>query len=134
MASRPSGKMLKSLPPDPARHQDSAITLERVAWQQWWTWDPSYRLQWRQVVIAIPARRMQQDRLHAEHTIPPRRSACQASERPPCCHKESAVTYLLPILAEREPHCGQLRRLSRRDSGKVRPRVHTSVSMSYFFR
>src|ERR1019366_8539403 len=27
MASRPSGKMLKSLPPDPARHQDSAITL-----------------------------------------------------------------------------------------------------------
>src|ERR1039458_7997935 len=26
MASRPSGKMLKSLPPDPARHQDSAIT------------------------------------------------------------------------------------------------------------
>src|ERR1035437_7464458 len=28
MASRPSGKMLKSLPPDPARHQDSAITIE----------------------------------------------------------------------------------------------------------
>src|ERR1035437_2697817 len=27
MASRPSGKMLKSLPPDPARHQDSAITV-----------------------------------------------------------------------------------------------------------
>src|ERR1039458_7734118 len=26
MASRPSGKMLTSLPPDPARHQDSAIT------------------------------------------------------------------------------------------------------------
>src|SRR5450759_567135 len=31
MASRPSGKMLKSLPPDPARHQDSAITLPTVA-------------------------------------------------------------------------------------------------------
>src|SRR5665811_972416 len=28
MASRPSGKMLKSLPPDPARHQDSAITRQ----------------------------------------------------------------------------------------------------------
>src|ERR1019366_6213435 len=102
MASRPSGKMLKSLPPDPARHQDSAITLERVAWQQWWTWDPSYRLQWRQVVIAIPARRMQQDRLQAGHTIPPSRSVRQAPSRHPCCHKESAVASLLPILAERE--------------------------------
>src|ERR1039458_9954116 len=30
MASRPSGKMLKSLPPDPARHQDSAITRWKV--------------------------------------------------------------------------------------------------------
>src|ERR1019366_2922022 len=111
MASRPSGKMLKSLPPDPARHQDSAITLERVAWQQWWTWDPSYRLQWRQVVIAIPARRMQQDRLRAGHTTPPSHSVRQASERPPCCHKESAVAYLLPILAEQEPVERQRRQL-----------------------
>src|ERR1035437_2060060 len=31
MASRPSGKMLKSLPPDPARHLDSAIT-HVIAW------------------------------------------------------------------------------------------------------
>src|SRR5450759_4868162 len=30
MASRPSGKMLKSLPPDPARHQDSAITPDAL--------------------------------------------------------------------------------------------------------
>src|SRR5450759_4497171 len=55
------------------------------------------------VVIAIPARRMQQDRLQAGHTIPPSRSGRQASERPPCCHKESAVAYLLPILAAWEP-------------------------------
>jgi hypothetical protein len=27
MASRPSGKMLKSPPPDPARHQNSALAL-----------------------------------------------------------------------------------------------------------
>jgi hypothetical protein len=66
-------------------------------------WAPLYRLQWRQVVIAIPARRMQQDRLQAGHTIPPSRSGRQASERPPCCHKESAVAYLLPILAAWEP-------------------------------
>src|SRR5476651_1168970 len=62
-----------------------------------------YRRQWRQVVIAIPARRMQQDRLLAGHTIPPSCSVHQASERPSCCHKESAVAYLLPIWAEREP-------------------------------
>jgi hypothetical protein len=30
----------------------------------------------------------------------------------------------------RDPQCGQRRRLSRRDSGKPRPLVHTSVSMS----
>src|ERR1035437_1571791 len=66
-------------------------------------WAPLYRLQWRQVVIAIPARRMQQDRLQAGHTILPSRSGRQASERPPCCHKESAVAYLLPILAAWEP-------------------------------
>ena len=29
---------------------------------------------------------------------------------------------------------GHLKRLSRRDSGKVRPRVHTSVSMPNSFR
>ena len=46
---------------------------------------------------------MRQDQLQAGHTIPPSRSVRQASERPPCCHKESAVAYLLPILAEREP-------------------------------
>jgi hypothetical protein len=74
-------------------------------------WAPSYRQQWRQVVIAIPARRMQQDRLQAGHTIPPSRSVRQASERPPCCHKESAVAYLLLILAEREPVERQRRQL-----------------------
>src|ERR1017187_8441302 len=74
-------------------------------------WAPSYRRQWRQIVITIPARRMQQDRLQAGHTIPPSRSVRQASERPPCCQKESAVAYLLPILAEREPVERQRRQL-----------------------
>jgi hypothetical protein len=46
---------------------------------------------------------MQQDRRQAGQTIPPSRSGHQALERPPCCHKESAVAYLLLILAEREP-------------------------------
>src|ERR1019366_5131282 len=36
MASRPSGKMLKSLPPDPARHQDSAITPKKEQIQFIW--------------------------------------------------------------------------------------------------
>src|ERR1035437_619535 len=66
-------------------------------------WAPSYRRQWRQVVIAIPARRMQQDRLQAGHTTPPSRSVRQVSERPPCCRKESAMAYPLQIWAEREP-------------------------------
>jgi hypothetical protein len=33
-------------------------------------------------------------------------------------------------LTSREPHIGYLRRLSNRESGNARPRVHTSVSMS----
>jgi len=52
--------------------------------------------------IAIRARRMQQDQLQAGHTIPPSDNGHQASERPPCCHKESVAEYLLQNLAERE--------------------------------
>ena len=54
---------------------------------------------------------MLQDQLQAGHTIPQSRSAHQASERPPCCHKESAVAYLLPIWDEREPVERQRRQL-----------------------
>ena len=54
---------------------------------------------------------MLQDRFQVGHTIPPSRSVRQASERPPCCHKESAVAYLLLILAEREPVERQRRQL-----------------------
>ena len=54
-------------------------------------------------VRATPARRMQKDRLQAGHTIRPSDSGRQASERFPCCHKESAVAYLRPHLAAREP-------------------------------
>jgi hypothetical protein len=52
-----------------------------------------------QVVTAIRARRMQKDQLQAGHTIPPSHNGRQASERPPCCHKEFAVAYLLRNLA-----------------------------------
>jgi hypothetical protein len=34
----------------------------------------------------------------------------------------------------RDPQCGQRKRLSRRDSGKLLPLVHTSVSMSSLAR
>jgi hypothetical protein len=54
---------------------------------------------------------MLQDQLQAGHTILPSRSVRQASERPPCCHKESAAAYLLPILAEQEPVERQRRQL-----------------------
>jgi hypothetical protein len=43
------------------------------------------------------------DQLQVGHTIHPSDSGRQASERPPCCHKESGGAYLLPILAVREP-------------------------------
>jgi hypothetical protein len=43
------------------------------------------------VVTATPARRKQKDQLRAGHTIPLSHSGRQASERLPCCHKESAV-------------------------------------------
>jgi hypothetical protein len=45
-------------------------------------------------VTAIRALRMQKDQLQAGHTIPPSHSGRQASERPPCCHKESLAAYL----------------------------------------
>jgi hypothetical protein len=45
---------------------------------------------------------MQKDQLRTGHTILPTDSGRQASERPPCCHKESAVAYLLPNFAEQE--------------------------------
>ena len=43
---------------------------------------------------ATPVRRMQKDQLQAGHTIPLSHNGHRASERPPCCHKESAVAYL----------------------------------------
>ena len=45
-------------------------------------------------VTAIRALRMQKDQLQVGHTIHPSDSGRQASERPPCCHKESAAAYL----------------------------------------
>jgi hypothetical protein len=45
---------------------------------------------------------MQQDQLQAEHTITPSDNGRQASERSPCCHKESAVAYLFPNFSEQE--------------------------------
>ena len=44
-------------------------------------------------VTAIRALRMQKDQLQVGHTIHPSDSGRQASERPPCCHKESAAAY-----------------------------------------
>ena len=41
-------------------------------------------------VTAIRALRMQKDQPRVGHTIHPSDSGRQASERPPCCHKESA--------------------------------------------
>ena len=60
---------------------------------------------------AIRARRMQKDQLRVAHTILPSHSGRQASERHPCCHKESAVASRLPNLAGlelRERHRRQL--------------------------
>ena len=54
-------------------------------------------------VTAIRALRMQKDQLQVGHTIHPSDSGRQASERPPCCHKESVAAYLKPNLAAREP-------------------------------
>ncbi len=54
-------------------------------------------------VTAIRALRMQKDQLQVGHTIHPSHSGRQASERPPCCHKESVAAYPLPNLAAREP-------------------------------
>src|SRR5580704_8561573 len=52
---------------------------------------------------AIRALRMQKDQLRVGHTIHPSDSGRQASERRPCCHKESVATYLEPNLAVPEP-------------------------------
>src|SRR6476659_6188292 len=46
---------------------------------------------------------MQKDQLQVGHTIHPSDSGRRASERPPCCHKESAAAYPYPNLAAREP-------------------------------
>src|SRR4029077_874632 len=54
-------------------------------------------------VTAIRALRMQKDQLQVGHTIHPSDSGRQASERPPCFHKESAAAYPLRNLAAREP-------------------------------
>src|SRR5712671_1982215 len=51
---------------------------------------------------ATPVRRMQKGRFQAEHTIPLSHNGHRASERPPCCHTESAATSCLSWLA-REP-------------------------------
>jgi hypothetical protein len=45
-------------------------------------------------VTAIRALRMQKDQLQVGHTTHPSDSGRQASERPPCCHKESLAAYL----------------------------------------
>jgi hypothetical protein len=42
---------------------------------------------------------MQKDQLQAEHTTPPSHNGHRASERPPCCHKESARASCLSLLA-----------------------------------
>src|SRR5258706_11352707 len=44
-------------------------------------------------VTAIRALRMQKDQLQVGHTIHPSDSGRQASERSPCCHKESVAAY-----------------------------------------
>src|SRR5580658_5327646 len=54
-------------------------------------------------VTAIRALRMRKDQLRVGHTIHPSDSGRQASERPPCCHKESAAAYPLRNLDAREP-------------------------------
>jgi hypothetical protein len=51
---------------------------------------------------ANPVRRMQKDQLQAGHTTPRSHNGHRASERPPCCHKESAAASCLSFLA-REP-------------------------------
>jgi len=53
-------------------------------------------------MVATRARGRQQDQLPAGHTIPPSDSGRQASKRSPCCHTESAVTYLFPTSVEQE--------------------------------
>ena len=58
-------------------------------------------------VTAIRALRMQKDQLQVGHTIHRSDSGRQASERPPCCHKESAGACLYPNLAHVE-RCGCL--------------------------
>ena len=52
--------------------------------------------------ITTRARRRQQDRLQAGHTIPPIDSGRQVSEHRLCCHRESAVAYRFPNSAEQE--------------------------------
>jgi hypothetical protein len=44
-------------------------------------------------LTAIRALRMQKDQLRVGHTIHPSDSGRRASERPPCCHKESVAAY-----------------------------------------
>jgi hypothetical protein len=44
-------------------------------------------------VTPIRAFRMQKDQLRLGHTIHPSDSWREASERPPCCNKESAAAY-----------------------------------------
>ena len=46
------------------------------------------------VITAIRVLRMQKDQSRVGHTIHPSDSGRQASERPLCCHKESAAAYL----------------------------------------
>src|ERR1700677_2512906 len=50
-------------------------------------------------VTATPVRRMQKDQLRAGHTIRLSYNGHRASERPPCCHKESAVAFCLSLQA-----------------------------------
>ena len=56
---------------------------------------------WGRGVTASPAHQMQRDQFQAGHTTPSIRTERQASERHPCCHKESGAVSLLPDLAGR---------------------------------
>jgi hypothetical protein len=53
---------------------------------------------------ATRVHRMQRGQLQAEHTSPRSHNGHRASERPPCCHKESAVVSRLAETRERELH------------------------------
>ena len=52
---------------------------------------------------ATPGRQMQKGQLQAAHTTPRSHNGHRASERPPCCHKESAVASCLSLLAREPP-------------------------------